>query len=392
VRTSPLAGTDGADAALSWPHAPDRTTSGPNGERKDDPPNRMIEYRTVARRHRLLLLIPIVIAPLLALWVVLGTPNEYQSTASLWFDTPPPADSSVTNPDALSTPPAAQTQILLNEMLQTKQFRSQVGDRSGLTGYVTNSAPKAWDPMSLLKGLRGKQTTDTLLRTALGPAHVTSSVDGPQVLTLSVEQPAPGIAQATLQALIDQFRQERNTLDAARAASAASYYQDQVSAAKQADDALKKQVASYLQAHPSANTTDPGLAVLSQAEQAASAKLLDAQNNLNVANIGVTAPGTDEASMRVIDPPAAPHGPVRGIKALAMAGVGGLFGGIVIAAAGLFGLVSLGRMRARGVFDAEGGDDEGGSDAELVRLLRKATDVPAEQSRDGGQDVAAEHA
>jgi uncharacterized protein involved in exopolysaccharide biosynthesis len=349
----------------------------------------MIEYRTVARRHRLLLLIPIVLAPVLALWVVLGTPNEYQSTASLWFDTPPPADSSVTNPDALTTPPAAQTQILLNELLQTKQFRTQVGSRAGLTGYMTTSAPKAWDPMSLVKQLRGKQTTDDLLRVALGPGHVTSKVDGPQVLTLSVEQPAPGIAQKTLQALIDQFRQERNNLDAARAGSAVAYYQDQVSAAKQADDALKKQLASYLQAHPSANLTDPALAVLTQAEQAASAKLLDAQNSLNVANIGVTAPGTDEASMRVIDPPAAPRGPVRGIKAMAMAGAGGLFGGVVIAAAGLFALVSLARMRARGAL-ADG--FEGGSDAELVRLLRKATDVPAEQQQDGGQGVAAEHA
>jgi hypothetical protein len=27
-----------------------------------------------------------------------------------------------------------------------------------------------------------------------------------------------------------------------------------------------------------------------------------------------------------------------------------------------------------------------------VRLLRKATDVPADQSQDGGQGVAAEHA
>jgi uncharacterized protein involved in exopolysaccharide biosynthesis len=345
----------------------------------------MTEYRTVARRHRLLLLIPIVVAPALALWVVLGTPNEYQSTASLWFDTPPPADSSVTNPDALSTPPAAQTQILLNELLQTKQFRGQVGDRSGLTGYITTSAPNAWDPMSLLKGLRGKQTTDELLQVALGPAHVTSKVDGPQVLTLSVEQPAAGMAQATLQALIDQFRQERNNLDAARATSAVAYYQDQVSAAKQADDALKKQISSYLQSHPSANTTDPGIAVLTQAEQAASAKLLDAQNSLNVANIGVTAPGTDEASMRVIDPPAEPRGPVRGIKAIGLAGVGGLFGGIVIAAAGLFGLVSLSRMRARGGF-------EGGSDVELERLLRKAIDVPVDQTQDGGQGVAAEHA
>jgi hypothetical protein len=342
------------------------------------------EYRIAARRHRWLLLIPIVVAPAIALWMVLGTPSEYQSTTSLWFDTPPPADSSVTNPDASLTPPAAQAQIVLGELLQTKQFRALVGARSGLAAYLATSAPAGWSPTALLKQLKSAPTVDARLSSALGPAHVTSHVDGPQVLTIGVEQEAPGIARATLQGLLDEFRQENTSLNATRMAAAAAYYRDQVTAAKQADDAVKAQIGTYLRTHPGSTLVDPSLAILTQAEQAAAAKLVDASNSLNAATIG-GASGQD--SMRIIDPPAEPLGPVRGMKAMAMGVAAGLFGGLMVAVAGLVGLVALGRMRARAPVAPQ-------SDGELVRLLKSPygdfSSVVDDATPGGGAGAAAE--
>jgi uncharacterized protein involved in exopolysaccharide biosynthesis len=332
------------------------------------------EYRNTARQHRWLLLVPILLAPVIALWVVLGTPNEYRSSASLWFDTAPPADSSVTHPDASLTPPAAQAQILLNELLQTKQFRARVGTRAGLTTYLETNSAAGWDPLALLRSLKGAGATDAQLKSALGPAHVSSSTDGPQILSLSVQQPAPAIAKGTLQALIEQFRQEESDLEVARAGAAVAYYRDQVAAAKLADDAVRKQITDYLHAHPGSTLVDPSLAILTQAEQTASAKLLDATNSLNVASIGQTGPSSDAGSMRVIDPPADPLGPVRGLRALVLAVFAGLFGGLVVAIAGLVGLVSLSRYRARAAYNDPG--------AELVRLLgsKRPDDVIADRT------------
>lgn len=338
------------------------------------------EYRTAARRHRWLLLVPIVLAPIIAMWVVLGTPNEYKSTASLWFDTPPPADSSVTHPDATLTPPAAQAQVLLNELLQTKQFRSRVGTQAQLTAYLNANPAQGWDPLALMKRLKGDLAIDDRLKVALGPAHVGSEVDGPQILTISVRQPSPSVARTTLEGLIAQFQQEKSDLGRQRATSAVEYYTNQVAVAKLADDAAVQQIKAYRKLNPKSTTTDPSLAILTTAEQAASAKLLDAQNNLNLARIGQTG-STDESAMRLIDPPSDPRGPVRGMKALVLAVFAGLFGGLVVAVAGLFGLVSLGRLRARAGFADH--------DAELVRLLAtdRAEDL-LDEPREGGAGVA----
>src|SRR5919206_3788077 len=76
-------------------------------------PDPLAMYRKSIRRHRRLLLIPIVLGVCMALWTVAGSPKQYRATVSLWVDTPPPATSSLIEQNLALMPPAdAEQQVV----------------------------------------------------------------------------------------------------------------------------------------------------------------------------------------------------------------------------------------------------------------------------------------
>src|SRR2546423_13062903 len=92
-------------------------------------------YRQTFSRHKVLFGLPAVIMLLFAIWFVLGTPKEYKASASLWVDTPAPGPSSLNNSNTSELTPAAQAQMLLGELLATRQFRLDIGHKSPLSKY-----------------------------------------------------------------------------------------------------------------------------------------------------------------------------------------------------------------------------------------------------------------
>src|SRR3954454_18475232 len=104
----------------------------------------MNPYRRTFQQHRRLLLTPIIVAAGLALWTAGGAPKSYQSHTSLWVDYPPPAPSSLTVTDPSMRTPADQHKLILDELMQTRDFRVAVARRGPLARYLQSGPAKGW--------------------------------------------------------------------------------------------------------------------------------------------------------------------------------------------------------------------------------------------------------
>jgi hypothetical protein len=267
----------------------------------------MTSYRDTFRRHRPLLLAPIVVAACLAFWTVAGSPKAYESTASVWVDSPPPLPTSLNETNPSVRPPAEQQQLLLGELLRTRGFRLTVGHNSPLRAYYAGNPSEGWGPTTVLGLGGGGRSVDARIVGALGPKQVTSVVAGPQVLQVSYHGPTPAVAAGTLRALLNQFSAERARLEAERNRSLVGFYENQTRAARRA----------LLNARA---TGTPNALRLATAEYGR------AQRRVQRASSAAEA-GSAHLGIAIIDPPRVPAGPVAGHKKTVMALIGGLFVG-----------------------------------------------------------------
>jgi uncharacterized protein involved in exopolysaccharide biosynthesis len=298
-------------------------------------------YIETFSRHRALLCTPIVLAVIISAWFVLGAPKSYQSTASLWLDNPPPAQTSVADTNPAILPPANQEQNVLTELLATREFRLAVGHRGPLAQYLATHGVEGWGPSALLARLKGTASVDDRIFSALGHG-VTTSVAGPQVLQVSLQGPTPAVAAGTLSALLAEFGQARSSTRRTRAQATTAYYQGQVDAAQKAFDGAQQALISYRGAHPGATgSQDPSLRALVAAEKAAAQHLTAARNGFDQASIDAASPLSSAAAFRVIDAPREPSAPTGGKKKALMALVAGLFVGAIVSLLGTIGLTSL---------------------------------------------------
>lgn len=292
-------------------------------------------YRDEFRRHRIRYLLPIALTTLLAIWYVAGTPAAYQSGASLWVDTPAPQPSSLTQTNEFTVTPASQAQELLNELLTTRQFRLEVGRNGPLEKYLAAHPSSGFGPSALLAKLRGKQSADDLVVTALDPKHVVTTVAGPQVLAVTLTAPTPQVALGTMRALVAAFNQQRTSFNLERAQATVAYYQNQAKVAGDTLRSTESAIQSFTSANPGIDGTgqtaqDAQLRTLTQAERIARSRYNAATKATNQASLNFTAAKTDHTSFKVLDPPALPTGPVSGKKKQLMALIGGLFAGALI--------------------------------------------------------------
>jgi uncharacterized protein involved in exopolysaccharide biosynthesis len=296
-------------------------------------------YLVTFRAHRILLLAPIVLTAVLAVWTVAGTPKAYEATASLWIDNPPPATSSLIDADPTIRPPAEQHQLILDQLLKTREFRVGVARKSPLARYLEGNPSTGWSPMAMLAGLSKPASMDSRIVSALTPKQVTSTVAGPQVLQLSYHGPTPAVAAKTLETLIEEFRGNLTDFGRARGQSTVEYYQERVNAASRAVEDARRRAAEYRAAHPGVTEEDPYLRALLRADRTARRDLSAATASLNEVGSDVKRPGVGVASeIRVIDAPKPPTGPVSGMKMLVMALIGGLFAGGLVS---LLGVIAL---------------------------------------------------
>jgi uncharacterized protein involved in exopolysaccharide biosynthesis len=295
--------------------------------------NKSTSYRETFHRHRVLLILPVVLATLIAAWIVLSTPKTYQSVVSLWVDMRASGESSLTGGAPGSLSPSQLEQQVLTELLATRDFRLAVAQKSMLGHYLAKHDSAGFAPMALLSG-RGSLETRTL--DALTPKVVQTVLPGPQVLQISYNGPTPDVAKDTLRAIVAQLQQDGKRLSQESGADAVTYARNQVQTAMQAVAAARDRVNVYRSQHPSAGTNDPALAALSGGEQSAAQQLTQAQSTLSVAT--AAAQGAGSFFVRVLDSPTSPTGPLAG-KRKAMIGIGGgLMAGVLISFLGMVAL------------------------------------------------------
>jgi hypothetical protein len=288
-------------------------------------------YVQTFNRHRVLFSLPVVITTLLALWFVAGTPKTYKASASLWFDNPAPAASSLNEPNPSLVTPAAQAQQLLGELLATKQFRLEAGHKGPLSRYFRTHASEGWGPKGVLRKIRGSGSVDDRTAAALDSKHVVTTVAGPQVLGVELHGPTPVVAVGTLKALLQTFNRQRAKLDVYRQQMAMTHFKSQIDAATATTADLNSKIAGAgASGLPYAQVKG-----LIQARRIAEARLTTATRGYNQASLSLGAAKHERNNFDVLDAPGLPAPAVSGLKKSVFGIVAGVFVGLLVSFLGI---------------------------------------------------------
>jgi uncharacterized protein involved in exopolysaccharide biosynthesis len=289
--------------------------------------DRLEPYKTTFRRHRLLFLIPVVVALFVAAWSVLGAPKSYMATASLWVDNSAPDTSSLSGQNTSPTTPSQNEQTVLQELLSSNQFVLSVAQKSSLESYLASHPRSGFSPSALLSSLSGPGSMTTRVQSALGP-NVVTQIPGPQVLQISFSGPSPAVAQSTLSALMTQLQASTRQYSDDYSQSQVAYFRSQYDAAAQAASTARAQAQMYLTQHPTATAQkDPTYSALLAAATSANGQSAQAATAMRQAQSGSASAGP---VVHVIDPATLPVAATAGKKKQAEAILAGLFGGLVV--------------------------------------------------------------
>jgi hypothetical protein len=267
-------------------------------------------YRETYRRHRLLFLLPPVILALAIGFVSYAGSKTYASTASLWVDNNAAASNSslaVGPTDIQSVQPSAAEQTVLNELLATGTFDTNVALGTGMVSKAGAS--------SLAQTIR---------------SAVTSTVPGPQVLQVNFTGSSPLIAERVVASVLTQLQRETQRFSRDFGTAALAYDRTQEQSAAKTVAQAKAAVNSYLKLHPSATAqSDQTYASLVAALSDATSALNSATTQLNQA--GAQAQGTvSGVTLSVLDAPSLNPAPTTGLKSLMMKVIGGGVAGLLI--------------------------------------------------------------
>ncbi len=292
-------------------------------------------YAQTFLRHRVVFLLPIAVASLVAIWYVAGAPKSYEATATLWvgqsFD-------SASVPTGSTPPsPAAQQRRLLGELLATRRFRFAVGRHGPLAGYLARHAHEGYGPTELIARLRGAGSLNDRIDSALGPSQFRSAVVGRHVLKLSLEGPSAAVASGTLRVLVDRLDLAGRTSLLIDGKATIAYYEDQLRSASQALVATQNAVTAYTRNHPHATSSSVNLSALTEAESAALSLRIDAGKELGQA-VADHARLKTAATFRTIDPPLSSATSIGGPKRLVLGILAGLLLGALVSGLGVVAL------------------------------------------------------
>jgi hypothetical protein len=162
--------------------------------------------RDVFRRHWKLLVLPIPVALAITIWVVVSTPTMYKSQAAIWSDitSPEAAASAQAANGATPLTAAADQQSLLDELLATTSFRTTVATASPLATWLQANPPSKLTPSGLTGLLHGTPALTERIRSAL-VSGTSTTLNGPQVMTINFSAQTASLAHDTLQAMIAKF-------------------------------------------------------------------------------------------------------------------------------------------------------------------------------------------
>jgi uncharacterized protein involved in exopolysaccharide biosynthesis len=274
---------------------------------KSKPPS--TSYRETFRRHRKLFCMPIILGAVAAAFFLFSVSKTYKSTASLWVNTSPPAQSSLgAGSSVLSEPPASAEQGILNELLSTDSFTTLVAKHS------------------LLRNSLGAGPTKNA-SALLGPGQIVPTVAGNQILQITYSASSPAVARSVLTALVAELRTYSTRLTTQHDQAAIAYDTQQVKVAEKAVATARRNVSAYQAQHPGVTQTDPNYVSLMAAENNAVTQLAQA----NTALSQVTGTGAGAWSLQVIDPPSQPSTTTPRKSKMAEVILGGALGGALVA-------------------------------------------------------------
>jgi uncharacterized protein involved in exopolysaccharide biosynthesis len=315
----------------------------------------MQRYLETFFRHRRPLIAPVVVALVISVGFVAVQPRTYQATAQIWFNSTTVAgDTSQVN--AYLTP-AQVGQGVFQELLQTRTFCVNVGERGPLAAYMQQGHMPASDPLSTALGaldqLRGKAAPDQRQLVedavqALLQKQVTVSVTGAQIVTVNFVYSNPYIATGTLKELVKEFSDQVLAAQQVKNQQQLNSLIKQVQDEQKQVDAADAALANYLNQHPalrgsttgSSTPTDPTYAGLLQVSSQAHTQYADLVQKRDQAQLiqNQLARGST-SDFRVITPATLPDRPQSFSRTL-ISGLGaGLLVGLLVAVVALVALV-----------------------------------------------------
>jgi hypothetical protein len=280
-------------------------------------------YLATFSRHRIGLILPVVIALLFSSWYAVNRPHKYESSMTVWFDNAVPGPSSLVDPQNNMTP-AAQGQQTLQELLSTQEFLVDVGHTGPLADYFGNSLPVSW--------VNGK-----ILGTLNNAFALT--VVGPQILRITMTSTNPAYMPGSLGAVATAYVNQITGTLKARDQASVDYDQSQLNSSEQALQQANSKAASYQESHPGATPTNNiDLNTLTQQAFQAQETYTTDQDTLEQAQITLQNVATPTA-FHVIDAPTAPFR-LSNKKHMIFTVVAGLAAGVIISILALSALTA----------------------------------------------------
>lgn len=288
-------------------------------------------------RHKLLVLLPPILIPLLVTPIALYmTPPYYESVAGVWVDHPSYLDIKGT-PQFTSAALSQSNQM--TELLHTRSFVLNVVQRTSLAPLLSTRAGEARAQDLLDKGVT-----------------VTPVPSGTHLITIRSRFSSPQLAQQVAQAVIDAYKENNANQQLDQSGVAIAFYQSQLQSAQ--DDLAKanQDLSQYAiamgyasagdDAPPSPDSTaasgmDPKFAELQGTAKYAQQQLDQARAALQNAQLSSAAAmqGAD-VGFQVIDPPQLPTAPTPQLKNVIVYVAAALILGLGIAAGLLVVLVA----------------------------------------------------
>jgi uncharacterized protein involved in exopolysaccharide biosynthesis len=168
---------------------------------------------------------------------------------------------------------------------------------------------------------------------------------GPQIVSISFDYQNSQVVAGTVTAMTDQFETEMISNRRNRAQAAVDFYKQQAQAQAIVLADADAKVFQYLQAHPGQRAPgameDVQLTSLRSNDGLARERYRDLLLKLDQAQVDIAAVNQQGASgFRVVDAPTVPYRSKGFLKSALLAGVGGLFAGLILFLIGLIALTA----------------------------------------------------
>jgi capsular polysaccharide biosynthesis protein len=285
-------------------------------------------HRQTFRRHKIALILPIVIALLASGWYAHSRPYKYEAVMTLWFDNSAGTASSLTDPSPWTTP-AGQGQAVLQELFGTAQFLVAAGHAGPLAADLARQYPGA--SQAAIDGEVGSLLSKSFSATPTGP----------QVVKVTMTGTDPSYMPGTLAGVATAYRNEVDSDISIRDQASSTYLEAQLAQAEQNLQQADQALTSYQATHPASilanNPTYAQLAAVATQDQTAYSTLeTDLQGSQTPPSQSITSP----AAFHVVDTPLAAFRESNKKHEIFIV-LGGFLAGVVISVLALSALTAL---------------------------------------------------